>query len=799
MKKKKTKVLFITFIFLSFNLASIFPLNNFKTSINPALLKESWSAKWICYPEASYYDYGVYHFRKTFNLQNIPDSFIIHISADNRYKLYCNGIEVSTGPEVSDIKNWKFSTINLSPYLKKNKNTLTAVIWNFGVLSPYFQISSRTGFIVQGNSKLEEIANTDESWKCYHNKSYKGIPINPEEIPFFCVVCPGEYVNGNDYPWGWEMQVFNDSSWKKSLVISSGHTKNTKHFRSEWMLTPSSIPPMEKYEERIKNIRIQEGIDVSKDFLSGKKSFVISKNKTVKLLLDLEHLTTAFPVIKVDGGKNAEIKLKYAEGLWKDAQSKGDRNVVEGKKMLGYYDIFISDGGKDRVFSTLYWRAFRYIQIEIKTSDFPITIKDFKVIFNAYPLKERGSFESDDNRLKKIWDAGWRTLRLGAQETFISDAYYEQMQYIGDTRVQALATLFSSGDDILFRNALETFDNSRTADGLTYSRFPSNIPQIIPPYSLDWIGMIHDFWLYWDNSEYIKKFLPGIRSVLYWFETRLNKNYLVGKLPWWEFIDWTETFKDGVPPLREKGESSIISLRLAATLREAADIEEHFGSIDYAKHYRKLSDNVISSVYKNCWDKKREMLADTPEKSSFSQHANIWVILLDVIPENKQKELFTKIISDKNITQCSLYYQFFLHSALKKVGLGDKYLELIKPWYDMVNMGLTTFPETSPESARSDCHPWSSHPVFYLLKIVCGIEPSAPGFKTVNISPYLGNLTYVKGKIPTSHGIIGVNYKKIDKIGMEAIIELPKGLKGTFNWKGKTVELKEGKQTFVIK
>jgi hypothetical protein len=193
------------------------------------------------------------------------------------------------------------------------------------------------------------------------------------------------------------------------------------------------------------------------------------------------------------------------------------------------------------------------------------------------------------------------------------------------------------------------------------------------------------------------------------------------------------------------------------------------------------------------------MLADTPEKSSFSQHANIWVILLDVIPENKQKELFTKIISDKNITQCSLYYQFFLHSALKKVGLGDKYLELIKPWYDMVNMGLTTFPETSPESARSDCHPWSSHPVFYLLKIVCGIEPSAPGFKTVNISPYLGNLTYVKGKIPTSHGIIGVNYKKIDKIGMEAIIELPKGLKGTFNWKGKTVELNEGKQTFVIK
>ena len=158
---------------------------------------------------------------------------------------------------------------------------------------------------------------------------------------------------------------------------------------------------------------------------------------------------------------------------------KGNRNIVEGKKFLGSYDIFIADGGKNREFSTLFWRAFRYLQIEIKTSDEPVTIKDFKTIYNAYPLQERGNFESNDIKLKNIWNACWRTLRLGAQETYISDVYFEQMQYIGDTRVQALATLYSSGDVLLLKNALETFDNSRIPDGLTYSRYPSNIPQII--------------------------------------------------------------------------------------------------------------------------------------------------------------------------------------------------------------------------------------------------------------------------------------------------------------------------------
>lgn len=54
-----------------------------------------------------------------------------------------------------------------------------------------------------------------------------------------------------------------------------------------------------------------------------------------------------------------------------------------------------------------------------------------------------------------------------------------------------------------------------------------------------------------------------------------------------------------------------------------------------------------------------------------------------------------------------------------------------------------------------------------------------------------------KGKSQLPRGIIEVNYKKIDKKNIEALIELPKGLTGTFNWNGKTIELKEGKQTFI--
>ncbi|MCK4966715.1 hypothetical protein KAS50_06775, partial [bacterium] len=185
MNKSKTGVLIL--IILALSVITSFSSDKLNQSINPELLKDWWSAKWVCYPGAPSNDYGVYNFRKTFELQNIPDSFIIHISADNRYKLYCNGKEVSAGPEVSNPDNWKFTTLNISGYLQRGNNTLAAVVWNFGTLSPYFQMTARTGFLVQGNSETEEIVNTDNTWKSYHNKSYRGIPIDRKEIPFFCV------------------------------------------------------------------------------------------------------------------------------------------------------------------------------------------------------------------------------------------------------------------------------------------------------------------------------------------------------------------------------------------------------------------------------------------------------------------------------------------------------------------------------------------------------------------------------------------------------------------------------------
>ena len=119
--------------------------------------------------------------------------------------------------------------------------------------------------------------------------------------------------------------------------------------------------------------------------------------------------------------------------------------------------------------------------------------------------------------------------------------YWEQLQYVGDTRIQALISYAVTGDDRLAKQAIQNFDDSRIPEGLTQSRYPTSQPQIIPTFSLLWIGMLHDYWMYRPDPSPVKAALPGTRTVLTWFSQYEQPDGLLRKLPWWSFIDWVSS------------------------------------------------------------------------------------------------------------------------------------------------------------------------------------------------------------------------------------------------------------------
>jgi len=395
--------------------------------INPDLLKSRWPASWITHPQIQGDEYGVYLFKKTFKLDTEKESFIVHVSGDNRYKLFVNGKYVCNGPARGDIMNWRFESLDIAKYLKKGQNVIAAIVWNFTSLRPVAQFSYKTGFILQGNTSNESMVNTNKSWYVMKDTAYSPIPVNLKD---YYVVGPGEEFHGNYHPWNWMNPDYDVTNWPHAKETSKGiPLLSIKEYGNPpgYILTPRKIPLMEETPQRFARIRRSDLDEIPRDFLTGKRSLAVPANAKVKVLFDQDNLTNAYPVLTISKGKNSVIKLTYAESLFTNKNEKGNRNDIEGKKIIGNYDMVISDGGAEQTFQTLWWRTFRYLEMEIETKDEPLLITDFYSIFTGYPFREKASFKCDDPLFTDIWNVGWRTQRLCAGETFFDCPYYEQL------------------------------------------------------------------------------------------------------------------------------------------------------------------------------------------------------------------------------------------------------------------------------------------------------------------------------------------------------------------------------------
>ena len=763
--------------------------------------KPKWNAKWISFPGISGKESGVYHFRKQFNLKIKPEHFKIHVSGDSRYKLFVNGKLVSFGPANSDITHWNYETVDIGEHLRAGNNFIASVVWNFGELNPISIFSLRTAFIIQGSTPQEEMINTNSTWKCFHNTAYQTIQVTEEMVNGYYAASPGEMMDANKYPWNWEKTNYNDSEWKKAEIIGRADQRTdrwTGIWPAMWMLVERDIPAMELKYQRIPQYKKEEGIRLPKNFPNKKTSFVIAPHSKVKILLDQTYVTTAFPVIVAKNGKNSKITLAYSESLFfPDTHDKGNRNIIKGKEFKGMKDVFICDGKGERTFKTLDWRAFRYLELTIETQNEALEFLDIYSIYTAYPFELKSKFNANSKEIDEILDVGWRTARVCAHETYMDTPYYERLQYVGDTRIQGLISIYNSGDTRLLKKAIEQINNSRIPEGVTYSRYPSSVMQLIPPFSLWWIGMVHDYWMYDPDEQFVKEMLPGVRSVLSFFHSYQAKNGSVENLPWWNFMDWTKQWVWGIPVTGSSDRTASIDILLYQAYLWAADLENKIGNKGMSQEYSANAALLKSTIFELYFNKDKGLFADTEEKDFFSEQTNTLAITSGLIHGEQAKKIMSILLTDTSLNQCTSYFQYYFNVALRVSGYGNKYIDQLDEWKDQLALGLTTWRET-PEPSRSDCHAWSSSPNIELFRTVLGIRSAAAGYKKVLIEPHPGDMNQISGSVPHPKGTINVTIEKINKNRTHIQINLPIGVDGELYWKKKTYFL-TGKEKYEFK
>ena len=739
----------------------------------------------------------------------------IHVTADERYQLYLDGERIGCGSERGDPRNWFYESYDLA--LGKGAHTLVARVWALGDLAPHAQMSVRPGFLCAAEGEFVERLGTGHApWQVKVLPGYRF----DRDHSFAFGVGPCAIIEGDGFAWGFEEG--RGGEWSDPVVLNAGLNGFVRTQTGEHLLKPATLPAMLDQpvcgvlvrhvsapdSDDTATIPVRECQSIPGDVAAWTSLFegspvTIPRGQTRRAVLDLDQYYCAYTEIVTSGGRGSRIRVRWAESLFETPGEsdleKGNRNDIEGKYLRGVSDVFLPDGGTQRVFDTLWWRAGRYVELFVEAGDEALTIERFSFRETRYPLDLESTFSCDRPDTDALIAMARRGLQMCAHETYLDCPYYEQLMYAGDTRLQVLTTYAMARDDRLPRKAIAMFDASRMLEGLTRAQYPSRVTQIIPSFCLWWVGMVYDYALWRGDAAFVRGVMPGVRAVLDAYAAFRNADGLVDGARCeghWRFVDWVPEWyipkHSGMPPDAEFGVNGTVNWQYARVLSLAAELEEFVAEPELAARNRRLATEVAQRATAAFWDDRRGLLAEDSAKEHFSEHTQCLALLSGQLDAAREQTVAAGLFSDPDLSRTTISFSHHLFEVCRLFDRMDVLFDRLSLWFRCLERGMRT-PLEREHPPRSDCHGWGAHPIYHFLTSVLGVRPATMGFRTVRIEPHMGPLTRAEGRLPHPRGAIDIDLR-VERGKVRGRVRLPRPLTGTFVCGDVTMPLRPGMQ-----
>ncbi|PVH79622.1 glycoside hydrolase family 78 protein [Cadophora sp. DSE1049] len=735
-------------------------------------------------------------FRKTFTLDKIPDGpVVLRVSADTRYRCCVNTRSVSFGPCKSYTERWFYEEVDISLNLVVGQNVISVQVLRFspGALGSFsFTASPLPGLIVHCEVAPGLLLSGDSSWKSKTDASRKIVPRSEWNFalgPAFLGL--SERVDGRLVDKGWELPDYDDSAWKHAVPSSMKATMLP--VLEPWSLNPRPIPMLPEIESTFDTTLVAKGfgqaVEAWNELLRNQKTVELPAGSTFVVEVESKVLTTGFIRLLCSGDAAATINIVCAEAYERDMSTglprqKTIRSDYENGTLYGPEDTYTTHPGSN-TYEPFWFRTFRYIRLTITTSESPLRIDAFNYRATHYPLVTTTSIEpSSSSGLKEIWDISCNTLRNCMHETYEDCPYYEQNQFVMDTRLMLLFTYNLSRDDRLARKTIDEFASSQLPNGLLQTTFPANTRTTsIPQFSLFWVFMIEDHYQYFNDKRLVKRSLGTIDRILNYFDAVIDHRGLVGRFPGgdvWAFVDWVgQWFRPGgmknmcIPPTYNKhGAATYNSLIYVIALHSAARICALVGRKDTAAEYTARADNLNQRINEHCYDGMWYLdgpgVRDSPGLQDRSQHSQIFAVLSGAIAGDAAKELILRTFRTPGLARASFPMLFYAFRAAAKAGVYDElFPDLIQPWRQMLEDKLTTCKE-SDAMHRSDCHGWSATPIYEVIGELMGVTPPDTNATRPRIAPRVKLLENFKGSVVLKSARITVAWNETGILTVES-------------------------------
>lgn len=664
--------------------------------------------------KSEYCEDGIYEFTKTINTKG--ETFDVNVFTSGRYIMYLNGEYICEGPCRSSEDRAYFDSVSVK--FAEGENVICLKVMHLTkemTFSSLFK-NSFPQILFRAKCGDNEII-SDKSWECKFRKNHN--LFYPDGFP--CFVPPSEDIT---LPCTYENLEITE---KLSFDFDRG-------FHSDW----GTLNGYELMERPIPMIYPGDEIKLS-----------VVKNGDGFIEFDAGKYVTAKIYAKIR--KNSNVKIIYSE-CYEFEDGKHDRCDSTGF-LNGPYDI-IKTADEEYNFESYWFKAFRFIRVEAE--DVEKALLDLNIRWISYPLEIQGKFNSSDETLNKMYEISINTVLCCMHEIIVDCPHYEQQQYAMDESITTAVAMCMSDDFRSARKCIQEFAASQTPKGYLSANYPRMVKQIIPGFSFFWVFMLKEYLKNSNDTEFAKEMIPTMEKMLTFFENSLSEEGLVKRSQYWDFVDWVDGWDVGVPLRNVQKPSTIYSMYYAAALNDAEEICKKMGRCGLASEYKVRYEALRENIRKNCFDKVRGLYTLAPNEAEFSQHTIIWAILSG-IATNEEAEEMLRHLFDEDVSPASFSMTFYLFRAIEKCGCYEKYAsDLLKRWNVMIANNCTTWCE-STSYPRSECHAWSSAPLYEIARNILGVKT---GFdEEIVIAPKPQLLKSACGTVPTRFGKVQVSWK----------------------------------------
>lgn len=748
---------------------------------------------------------GLYHFKRHFIVEALPDELFIRLCADQEYKLYLNGRPAGHGPVRSDIKHSYYDRRNLRPFLRKGRNSLhLEVLYLREAAAASIQSANLACFVEFENPAFKDF-NSNAYWQVSRDPGTEFLANDSSFFPHVIPAGPREMVRTSEKLDPLDVARESDNLyWIAASPLKEIRYHGSARIPGIWDL--HERPVDYSIEEKRADLELLQGMPDHPERQKHTFPVSIPAHSNASFLFRYPSVCTAFIEFSFQGGKGSSVRIIYNESMYEPAKKgeaplKAERDAYEGKELYGLYDALRLDGGPV-VYRPFHYRCFRYLKIEIQTAQEDCLLYLPEVRETHFPFPDRARFYTGDKELEGIFETAWRTLENSCHDSYIDCPYYERLQYFGDINISYPLSLYVGGRDQLLKSALEQAFYSMEEEELSACAFPASEHKIIPFFSLCLINLLYRYSFHTGDKAFAKLHLANVRQILDWFDGKRNDSGTLGMLPYWNFVDcppeWPWNLEKGTvgePPGTSIGDSSILNFQYLYGLKCGISLFDFLGESTRALEGRHaVLKNKCLEAY---WDEEAAYFRDTSDKGRFSQHGGIYALLADAVPGRHKQTVLKKILSDKNLIQASVHVLGYLHALVPGIDQTIPYKDLLAPWRHLIGMGFTTFPEYPGLQSRSDCHPWSAFPAWEILHQICGFAWIAPAQECLQINPRPIGVPDFRASFPSRFGSVELAYRQTqteaNRTEDRFDLKVPAGLKINWIYGGETRVLTQGR------